>query len=237
MAKLNESKEALPVSFLTDFISKGWEEVGYLKADIEAIKEAYKNTDKIAELIQGLIDAYLVCIGQLELHLHDKNYIEYPKDSGLAGSKVQKESLAEGVDIHIEGNEVTIADASGEEVATMPIEPSEEKSEIPTKATDENAESDENVPPVVAEIEPVVVSTEETSAEPFENMFSFDAPEVSVEKPAAVGDTFDYFVDFDDPDMSQPALTDKDIYGEGEPEIPNEKIDDDIEKEKNKIDD
>ena len=33
----NEAKEKLPVSFLTDFISKGWEEVGYLKADIEQV--------------------------------------------------------------------------------------------------------------------------------------------------------------------------------------------------------
>jgi hypothetical protein len=83
-AVLNEAKEKLPVSFLTDFISKGWEEVGYLKADIEAIKEAYSGTGKIEELIQGLIDAYLVCIGQMELHLNDKNYLDYPEDSGLA---------------------------------------------------------------------------------------------------------------------------------------------------------
>ena len=39
MKILKESKENLPIAFLTDFISKGWEEVGYLKADIEAIKE------------------------------------------------------------------------------------------------------------------------------------------------------------------------------------------------------
>ena len=37
MKILKESKENLPIAFLTDFISKGWEEVGYLKADIEAI--------------------------------------------------------------------------------------------------------------------------------------------------------------------------------------------------------
>ena len=70
---LKESKETLPIAFLTDFISKGWEEVGYLKADIEAIREAYKGTKPIEDLIQDLIDAYLVCIGQLEAHIHDKN--------------------------------------------------------------------------------------------------------------------------------------------------------------------
>jgi hypothetical protein len=42
MKILKESKETLPIAFLTDFISKGWEEVGYLKADIEAIKDKTK---------------------------------------------------------------------------------------------------------------------------------------------------------------------------------------------------
>ena len=79
MKILKESKENLPIAFLTDFISKGWEEVGYLKADIEAIREAYKGIKPIEGLIQDLIDAYLVCIGQLEAHLQDKNYLDYSK--------------------------------------------------------------------------------------------------------------------------------------------------------------
>jgi hypothetical protein len=91
MKVLKESKETLPIAFLTDFISKGWEEVGYLKADIEAIREAYKGTKPIEDLIQDLIDAYLVCIGQLEAHIHDKNYLEYPEESGLSGTKLEEE--------------------------------------------------------------------------------------------------------------------------------------------------
>ena len=90
MKILKESKENLPIAFLTDFISKGWEEVGYLKADIEAIKEAYKGTKPIEGLIQDLIDAYLVCIGQLEAHIHDNKYLEYPEESVLAEQPLKK---------------------------------------------------------------------------------------------------------------------------------------------------
>ena len=44
-------KETLPVSFLTDMISKGWDEVGYLKDASSAIKETYKDTAKINKMI------------------------------------------------------------------------------------------------------------------------------------------------------------------------------------------
>ena len=33
--KLTESKEKLPISFLTDFVSRGWDDVGYLKETIK----------------------------------------------------------------------------------------------------------------------------------------------------------------------------------------------------------
>ena len=70
-----ELKEILPVSFLTDMISKGWEEVGYLKESSTAIREAYKDTSKIEALMQELMDAYLVFIGQIEMYLEDKENI------------------------------------------------------------------------------------------------------------------------------------------------------------------
>ena len=79
--KLTEAKkkEELPISFLTAFISKGWDEVGILKEEITAIKRDFSGTAKVANLIQDLVDAYLICIGQLELHLHNNDYIEYPE--------------------------------------------------------------------------------------------------------------------------------------------------------------
>ena len=156
MKILNEAKENLPISFLTDFISKGWEEVGYLKADIEAIRQSFKGTKKVEELIQSLIDAYLVCIGQLEAHISDKNYMEYPEDSGLGESK--KETLEEDLNITVNTEKVEVK-----------VEPEQ--------------------------VEEIKVATK---------------PEVS----KSDIEEFEYFCDFDEPDLSQPKLTDKELYNE-----------------------
>ena len=171
MKILKESKETLPIAFLTDFISKGWEEVGYLKADIEAIKEAYKGTKPIEGLIQDLIDAYLVCIGQLEAHLHDNKYLEYPEESGLSGTKLDEE-----LELKVAPDQIVIKTEK-----TTPVEINEEDDLI-------------------------IIGVDETAPEA-----EFEAPEAA---PAAVdaGEPFEYFVDFDEPDMSQPKLTDEDLY-------------------------
>ena len=174
MKILKESKEALPIAFLTDFISKGWEEVGYLKADIEAIKEAYKGTKPIETLIQDLIDAYLVCIGQLEAHLHDKNYLDYPEESGLSGGKLEEE-----LEIKVSADKVEIKTEK-----TTPVEVNEEEDLI-TIGVDE------------AEVK-----------------FDDSKLAMSDEDVASVNEPFEYFVDFEEPDMSQPKLTDKDLYDE-----------------------
>jgi hypothetical protein len=157
MKILNEAKENLPISFLTDFISKGWEEVGYLKADIEAIKQSFKGTKKVEELIQSLVDAYLVCIGQLEAHIHDKNYIEYPEESGLGETK--KETLEEDLNITVNTEKIEVK-----------VEPEQ-----------------------VEEIEEIKVTKNP------------ETKEKDIEE-------FEYFVDFDEPDLTQPKLTDDDLY-------------------------
>ena len=115
--KLTESKEKLPISFLTDFVSRGWDDVGYLKETIKSISESFSGTKKVEELLQALVDAYLVCIGQLEAHLQAKDYLDTDLDN----------KLTEDVDIHIDGNEVSITDDSGEEVATVPVETAAEE--------------------------------------------------------------------------------------------------------------
>ena len=175
MKILKESKETLPIAFLTDFISKGWEEVGYLKADIEAIREAYKGTKPIEGLIQDLIDAYLVCIGQLEAHLHDNKYLEYPEDSGLSGTKLEEE---------------------------LEIKVSTDKIEIKTE---------KNTPVAIDEEEDLItIGVDETE----EVKFDDSKLAMSDKEVAEVNEPFEYFVDFDEPDMSQPKLTDKDLYDE-----------------------
>ena len=202
--KLKEAKEKLPISFLTDFISRSWDDVGYLKETIKAINSEFSGTKKIEELLQSLVDAYLVCIGQLELHLQQKDYLDT--------------DLKESVDIHVEGNEVTIADNSGEDVAIIPVDPAKE----------EPCEGPEcEVPPVVNPVEPIEVPAEApVNDEPFENAFEFEAPEATDVRKFEKPEVADFFVDFDDP-QGEP-ISEKELYGEGEPEIPNEKIDDEV---------
>ena len=191
MKLIKEAKENLPISFLTDFISKGWEEVGYLKADIEAIKEVYKGTKPIEELIQNLIDAYLVCIGQLEAHISDKKYIDYPEASGLglnekfelreAIEKVEAEDVLEVIedklDLHGEKDMLIVA----------------EKGQL------DNPEA----PKIETEID-------EEEFEILANNFNKDENK----KESEVAEPFEYFVDFDEPDLSEPRITDKDLYDE-----------------------
>ena len=214
--KLTESKEKLPISFLTDFVSRGWDDVGYLKETIKSISESFSGTKKVEELLQALVDAYLVCIGQLEAHLQAKDYLDTDLDN----------KLTEDVDIHIDGDEVHITDDSGEEVATIPVESAAEE----TPAECEGPECD--VPPAEVEIPTVVEPTEEPIAADsgeFNTPFEFDAPEADGVRKFEKPEVADFFVDFDDP-VGEP-ITEKDLYGDGEEPIEGEKIDADVEEE------
>ena len=214
--KLTESKEKLPISFLTDFVSRGWDDVGYLKETIKSISESFSGTKKVEELLQALVDAYLVCIGQLEAHLQAKDYLDTDLDS----------KLTEDVDIHIDGDEVSITDDSGEKVATVPVESATE--ETPVEC--EGPECD--VPPAEVEIPTVVEPAEEPIAADsgeFNTPFEFDAPEADGVRKFEKPEVADFFVDFDDP-VGEP-ITEKELYGDGEEKIEDEKIDADVEKE------
>lgn len=177
MKILKENKEKLPISFLTDFISKSWEEVGYLKADIEAIKQSFKGTKDIEDLIQNLIDAYLVCIGQLEAHISDKNYMEYPEESGLT-------KLEEDFELKV-SNEGELVEIKADNLADYEVKEEENKIVL-------------------------LADNQEVSEEEIEK----ESEEVEEKTPAKEVDAFEYFVDFDEPDMSEPRITDKDLYDE-----------------------
>lgn len=214
--KLTESKEKLPISFLTDFVSRGWDDVGYLKETIKSISESFSGTKKVEELLQALVDAYLVCIGQLEAHLQAKDYLDTDLDS----------KLTEDVDIHIDGDEVSITDDSGEKVATVPVESAAE--EKPAEC--EGPECD--VPPAEVEIPAVVEPAEEPIAADngeFNTPFEFDAPEADGVRKFEKPEVADFFVDFDEP-VGEP-ITEKELYGDGEEPIEGEKIDADVEEE------
>ena len=215
MADLKESKEKLPISFLTDFVSRSWDDVGYLKETIASIKESFSGTKKVEGLLQALVDAYLVCIGQLEAHLQAKDYLDTDIDN----------KLTEDVDIHIDGDEIHIADDSGKEVATIPVESAAE--ETPVKCEGPDCE----VPPVEVEM-PVVTEPAEDQVTAddgeFNTPFEFGAPEAEGARKFEKPEVADFFVDFDDP-IGEP-VTEKELYGDGEDPVEQPKIDADIEK-------
>ena len=214
--KLTASKEKLPISFLTDFVSRGWDDVGYLKETIKSISESFSGTKKVEELLQALVDAYLVCIGQLEAHLQAKDYLDTDIDN----------KLTEDVDIHIDSDEVSITNDSGEEVATVPVKSAAEEA----SAECEGQECD--VLPAEVEIPAVVEPAEEPIAADngeFNTPFEFDAPEADGVRKFEKPEVADFFVDFDDP-VGEP-ITEKDLYGDGEEPIEGEKIDADVEEE------
>ena len=204
---LNESKEKLPASFLTDFISRGWEDIGYLQETLKSIKASFSGTQKVEELLQALLDAYLVCVGQLELHLEDKDYIDIPEEA---------KKLTEDIGITVSKDEVKVFDAQGEEAAVVPVNVEEQP-------------ADEVIPPAEIEMPVVTEPAEEPIAADdgeFNTPFEFDVPEADNVRKFEKPEVADFFVDFDDP-VGEP-VTEKELYGEGEEPIENEKIDDGI---------
>jgi len=207
--KLNESKEKLPISFLTDFVSRGWDDVGYLKETIKSISESFSGTKKVEELLQALVDAYLVCIGQLEMHLQAKDYL----DTEL-GEKLEE-------DLEIKINDEGDVQVKADPDAVVAVDQNEEVCVGP----------DCEVPPVEANIPPVEepVEDEPISDDPLDKPFDFDAPEADGVRKFEKPEVADFFVDFDDP-VGEP-VTEKELYGEGEEPIEGEKIDADVEEE------
>ena len=223
------AKEKLPVSFLTDFISRGWDDVGYLKETIKSIGENFSGTKKVEDLLQALLDAYLVCIGQLELHVSAKDYLDIPEEA--------KENLKEAIDIHIDGDQIEVNTAPDTVVAV-----DEEGDKIMINDEGAHCEGPEcepcvgpdcNVPPVVNPVEPIEVPAEPIVADDgeFNTPFEFDAPEADNVRKFEKPEVADFFVDFDDP-VGEP-VTEKELYGEGDDgdPLPREHLDDGIEDE------
>jgi hypothetical protein len=185
-----ELKEILPVSFLTDMISKGWEEVGYLKESSTAIREAYKDTSKIEALMQELMDAYLVFIGQIEMYLEDKENISADAAEESEPTPAVAKELPEA-ELKIEPINV---DDVPEEDLVADIEATKEKEDTMTF-------SDKPLDDFVADMPIEPVAAHEEPREPFE-----------------------FFVDFDEPDMSEPRLSDDDLYGHEDSEFEQNKL-------------
>ena len=226
------AKEKLPVSFLTDFVSRSWEDIGYLKETIRSIGENFSGTKKVEELLEALLDAYLVCVGQLELHLADKDYLDIPDEAKEEEAK--EESLKEELTVKIDGPQVEIQTSEDTVVAV-----DDEANKIMINDEGAHLEDKEcvgpdcDVPPVVNPVEPIEVPAEVPANEdPFAEPFEFDAPEAENVRQYEKPDVTDYFVDFDDP-VGEP-VTEKDLYGEDSAEVPGETLDDLVKDEEKK---
>ena len=77
MQTIYESKkQELPVMLVTDFIAKGWSQIGLLKDQIKVFSKEFKDAKAITDSLQALVDSYLICVGQLSAYLdkqHDLN--------------------------------------------------------------------------------------------------------------------------------------------------------------------
>jgi hypothetical protein len=172
MKIMHESKkEALPLDFITSFVSKSWEEIGNIKANIEGIHQAFTGTGKIEEILQNLVDAYLICVGQLELYIDKKDYLDLPsieKINESLNEEVEDENktpldiLKDKVDIHSEEDTIIIAEKGqldNPDAPKIEVEASEEEKEI--------------LEPEFHEEEP----KQESLKESFEFFTDFDEPE------------------------------------------------------------
>lgn len=196
MKILKESKENLPVAFITSFVSESWEKVGILKEQIEAIKREFKGTAKVESLIQDLVDAYLICIGQLEKHLSDKDYLDIPDVSD--DKEEVKESLVEELPAGVESAAAT-AEAKLKAIAAKG------EKYVAEKEAEEKVEEDDTDKEFEA-FERAVMSASLPMNEDFDKEVEEDIG------PKKNTNVFD-LLDFDEPDLSQPALTDDDLYG------------------------
>lgn len=184
----NITKEELPVSFLTDMISKGWEEVGYLREASNAIQETYRDTAQVEELMQGLMDAYLVFIGQIEAYLNKEESIT----PVAAADEISAEAKAE--------NPPETKELPEAEIDMKPLKPVD--SEVPAEATGGQGHI--------------------ASSGDF-NEFAISDAELETHRAPAT-EPFEFFVDFDEPDLSEPNLSDDDLYGYENPEFEQNRL-------------
>lgn len=124
-------KEILPVDFVAGFISKSWEEVASLKSSISGIKQAFSGTKDIEKILEELLDAYLITIGQLQQILEKKDVVIPESAKKLKEELI--EELEEQEDINIEDSQEEISDKIEDNIEYDVIDES-----IKSKNTQEN---------------------------------------------------------------------------------------------------
>ena len=185
--KINESKEKLPLDFLTSTVSHSWEEIGNLKASIEGIKKSFSGTRKVEKILQELVDSYLICVGQLEMFLDKKDYIDMPEDDDLKEAYNSK-------------SEFVLKESNEEDAEPFTAKKFEDnnKTEIFTDLPDYHVEVEQKGDKIEIELDP---NKNESVSDEDEDDY-FPPVKAKNDNPA---ETFEYFVDFDDPEPNQEA--------------------------------
>lgn len=136
--KINENKDNLPITYLTTLVSRGWEEVGMLREEIEAVKKEFKNTGAIEECVNNLIDAYLICIGTVEGILDNKKYVKFPEEASALKEAVEEikpemeaiDVIKNQVELQVEDDEVSLVNKGAEDADKLVLDVSDEEHEI-----------------------------------------------------------------------------------------------------------
>lgn len=136
--KINENKDNLPITYLTTLVSRGWEEVGMLREEIEAVKKEFKNTGAIEECVNNLIDAYLICIGTVEGILDNKKYVKFPEEASALKEAVEEikpemeaiDVIKNQVELQVEDDEVSLVNKGAEDADKLVLDVSDEEREI-----------------------------------------------------------------------------------------------------------
>ena len=178
MKILKEAKDQLPSSFVTDKISKLWEEIGYIKEEQKAIKQTFSGTDKVIEILRELEDSYLIAVSRLQAFAAKKNMVVIPEADGKA-------TIKEGLE-----EDVPAADILQDFVAKL-----DRDDTIDTTVTE---------PTVTAVTEADLdAETDRLMADDAEPSVSAVPAKENSNK-----DNFEYFCDFDDPEPDDEADAD-----------------------------
>lgn len=182
MKILKEAKDQLPSSFVTDKISKLWEEIGYIKEEQKAIKQTFSGTDKVIEILRELEDSYLIAVSRLQAFASNKNIVVLPEADGKAAIKEALEEDAPAADI---------------------------LQDFAAKLDQDDAI---DTPAATPAAKPTVAAVSDTDLDAETDRLLADDTEPSVSaapaKENSNKDNFEYFCDFDDPEPDDEADAD-----------------------------
>jgi len=214
--KIQESKEKLPITFITNFIETGWNIIGNLKADKDAISSSYSKTKEVNEIIQDVIDAYTVAVSRMTGVVQDKDYLDYEiNDLTEQVEKAKSKALSEGylnedVNINIDNVNVNV-DSNKETEDDFNFE--DDDWCVDFSADDDPVATDDLIcdfgAPVL-EIEPEPTMVQKI----LQNRREATTPDMTaVPQPTAaiVPDNDDFICEFEDVDISDRPMTDDEI--------------------------